>query len=159
MLAGAGALAVKNAGTAQWEVLQYATATLTGANSYNLSAAARPARHRGRHAGNPVPTGARVVVLDATALDAARPSLDNRALAQDLRYGPSTPVDDASYTEVDGAVRAASGLRPWSVSQIARRARDPASGDVAFTWVRRTRFAGDSWDPDTRAAQRGRRGL
>jgi hypothetical protein len=37
------------------------------------------------------------------------------------------------------------GLRPFSVSQI-EGARTPSSGDVAFTWIRRTRFAGDSWD-------------
>ena len=93
----------------------------------------------------PIPAGARVVVLDASTLVPLDTILDSRSLAQSLRYGPSLyPVTDASYsaTTVQGAPI---GLRPFSVSQIAGK-RDPASGDVTFTWERRTRFAGDSWD-------------
>ena len=87
----------------------------------------------------------RVVVLDANTLTPLDTILDSRSLAQDLRYGPSLyPVSDPSYTEVT-VQGSPVGLRPFSVSQIEGR-RDPASGDVAFAWERRTRFAGDSWD-------------
>ena len=85
------------------------------------------------------------MALDANTLTPLDTILDNRSQAQDLRYGPSLyPVSDPSYTEVT-MQGVPVGLRPFSVSQIAGQ-RDPASGDVALTWTRRTRFAGDSWD-------------
>ena len=127
-------------------MLQYQTATLTGQNSYQLSKLLRGQLGTEGAMRNPVPTGARVVVLDANTLTPLDTILDNRTLAQDLRYGPSLyPVTDASYVETT-MQGAPVGLRPFSVSQIAGT-RDPASGDVTFTWVRRTRFAGDGWDP------------
>ena len=144
VLGGAGAIAVK-APDGAWEVLQYQTATLTGPNSYALSKLLRGQLGTEGAMRDPVPAGARVVVLDANALTPLDTALDNRSLAQDLRYGPSLyPVSDPSYTELT-LPGTPVGLRPFSVSGIAGR-RDPASGDVAFTWARRTRFAGDSWD-------------
>ncbi|MBE7190091.1 MAG: hypothetical protein INR67_17520, partial [Jatrophihabitans endophyticus] len=145
VLGGAGAIGVKNAAGA-WEVLQYETATLTGQNTYALSKLLRGQLGTEGAMANPVAAGARVVVLDANTLTPLDTVLDNRTLAQDLRYGPSLyPVTDPTYTEttVQGAPV---GLRPFSVSQIAG-SRDPASGDVTVTWERRTRYAGDSWDP------------
>ena len=97
---------------------------------------------------DPAPAGSRVVSLDASTLVPLDMGLNQRGLAQTLRYGPSPlPVGDPRYTTATltfGSV----GLRPFSVSQIAGRRALPAA-DVLFTWVRRTRFAGDSWDPDT----------
>ncbi|MCW6510994.1 baseplate multidomain protein megatron [Lichenifustis flavocetrariae] len=146
VLAGGGAIGVKNAdGT--WEVLQYQNATLTGQNSYALSKLLRSQLGTEGAMRNPVATGARVVVLDANTLTPLDMVLDNRSLAQNLRYGPSLyPVTDASYTETT-MQGAPVGLRPFSVSQIAGTRL--SSGDVAFTWQRRTRFAGDSWDAAT----------
>ena len=144
VLAGAGALAVKNT-DGGWEVLQYQNATLTGTNSYQLGKLLRGQLGTEGGMRNPVPAGSRVVVLDSNALVPLDTILDNRALAQSLRFGPSLyPVTDASYVEVTVQGDPV-GLRPFSVSQIGGR-RDPASGDVTFTWARRTRFAGDSWD-------------
>ena len=144
VLGGAGAVAVKNPDGA-WEVLQYQTATLTGPNSYRLSRLLRAQLGTEGAMRAPVPTGARVVVLDANTLTPLDTILDSRSLAQTLRYGPSIyPVSDPSYLEIT-VQGAPVGLRPFSVSQIGGR-RDRASGDVTFTWQRRTRFAGDSWD-------------
>ena len=144
VLAGSGALGIKNPDGA-WEVLQYQTATLTGTNTYALSKLLRGQLGTEGAMRNPVPTGSRVVVLDANTLTPLDTILDNRSLAQDLRFGPSLyPVSDPSYVEVT-VQGSPIGLRPFSVSQI-EGARLP-SGDVTFTWERRTRFAGDSWDP------------
>ena len=148
VLGGAGAIAIKNVATGQWEVLQYQNAALAGPNSYNLSKLLRGQLGTEGAMPNPAPARARVVVLDASLLTPLDMGLDRRGLVQTLRYGPSPyPVSDHRYTAVSlgfGAI----GLRPFSVSQIAGRRALPA-GDVAFTWMRRTRFAGDSWDPDT----------
>ena len=147
VLAGVGALAVKGAG-GQWEVLQYESATLVGQSSYNLSGLLRGQLGTEGAMQNPAPAGSRVVSLDASTLVPLDMGLNQRGLAQTLRYGPSPlPVGDPRYTTATltfGSV----GLRPFSVSQIAGARTLPAA-DVQFTWVRRTRFAGDSWDPDT----------
>ncbi len=124
-----------------------ATPRLVGANTYELTTLLRGQLGSEGAIGDPVPAGARVVVLDADTLGAARheprparPRPDAALRAEPLRPGHPT------YTEVSLAFPA-TGLRPFSVAQVTGR-RLP-SGDVAFAWVRRTRFAGDAWDPDT----------
>ncbi len=149
VLAGANALLVKNPAGA-WEVVQFATARLTGANRYALTRLLRGqlgTEGAMATAAAPVPAGARVVVFDPDRFAVLAEALDSRAYAQVLRYGPAGgPVSNPGFTQI--AVQAQGvGLRPWSVSQIAG-ARDPVTGDLALTWVRRTRFGGDSWDPD-----------
>ncbi len=147
VLGGAGAIAVKNAAIAQWEVLQFQNAVLTGQGSYNLTKLLRGQLGTEGTMQNPAPAGSRVVFLDAGHLVPLDMSLDDRNLVQALRYGPSPyPVSDARYREIDLAF-AGTGLRPFPVSQIEGRRVLPAA-DVTFTWIRRTRFAGDSWDPD-----------
>ena len=148
VLAGANALAVRNEAAGQWEVVQFATAALTGPASYDLTRLLRGQRGtEGAMGVVQVPAGARVVVLDRDALAVLAEPIDSRGLAQTLRYGPSTgQVGDATFAE-EMVSFAGVGLRPWSVSHIGA-VRAP-SGDVAVRWVRRTRFAGDAWTPDT----------
>ena len=151
VLAGGNALGLLNPASGQWEVVQFATAALTGSNSYNLTRLLRGQLGTEGAMGSaavPVPAGSSVVVLDPGALAVLSEPVDSRALAQTLRVGPSgDDVAGAAFTEMT-ATFAGVGLRPWSPSQVQGR-RDPASGDVAVTWTRRTRFAGDAWDPDT----------
>jgi hypothetical protein len=128
-------------------VVQFAHATLTGTNSYSLTKLLRGQLGTEAAMATPIPAGARVVLLDSATLGVLTEPVDSRALGQTLRYGPSTgAVGDAAFTTITASF-AGVGLRPWSVCHIAGQ-RDPATGDVAFTWVRRTRFAGDAWDPD-----------
>ena len=48
---------------------------------------------------NPAPAGTRVVVLDAAALAPLDMGIDQRGLAQTLRYGPSPyPVERSDAT-------------------------------------------------------------
>ena len=147
VLGGAGSLAVKNPATGEWEVLQYQNATLVGAGAYNLQKLLRGQLGTEGAMAKPAPTGARIVVLDTNTLTPLDMTLNQRGLAQVLRYGPSLlAAGDATYTQVSLSFPA-TGLRPFSVSQISGSRMLPAA-DVAFTWMRRTRFAGDSWDPD-----------
>ncbi len=148
VLGGAGAIAVKNAALGQWEVLQYQSATLVGLGSYNLTKLLRGQLGSEASMQNPAPARTRVVVLDAATLMPLDMGLDKRGLVQALRYGPSPfPVGDPRYCNTS-LVAASVGLRPFSVSQISGRRALPAA-DATFTWVRRTRFAGDGWDPNT----------
>ncbi len=97
---------------------------------------------------NPAPAQSRIVGLDGAALTPFDMGLDQRGLVQALRYGPSPyPVSDYRYSDVALAF-GGTGLRPFPYR------RSPGGGCFpkpawTFTWVRRTRFAGDSWDPDT----------
>ncbi len=146
VLGGAGALAVRT--MAGWEVLQYRDAALAGRDSYRLTTLLRGQLGTEGAMGAPAPAGSRVVVLDPAALPTLPLPLDARGLAQVLRFGPSArPLADATYAQATVAF-AGVGLRPFSPSQLSGRRSAPGA-DVLFSWVRRTRFAGDAWDPDT----------
>lgn len=90
-----------------------------------------------------VSAGAPVVLLDATV---ARIDLtqDEIGLAYSWRYGPaSRGIGDATYSERSHAFQGL-GLKPLAPAHV-RGIRD-GSGDLALTWIRRTRFGGDSWE-------------
>jgi hypothetical protein len=146
VLAGAGAIAVKNAASGQWEILQFQNAELLGAQTYKLSKLLRGQLGTEGAMANPFPIGSRVLALDTAALAVLQMSIDQRGLAQTLRYGPASKLNsDPNYVE-QSFTFAGIGLRPYSVSHIEGNRVLPAT-DVTFTWVRRTRFAGDSWEP------------
>ncbi len=143
VLAGAGAIAVKNANS-EWEILQYATATLIAPATYKLTRLLRGQQGTEAAMRDPVAAGARVVVLDPSKLAFLDMTADQRGQTQRLRYGPARYASsDPSYKEAD-FVFGAVGLRPWSPSQI-EGVRTNA-GDVSLSWARRTRFDGDSWE-------------
>jgi hypothetical protein len=65
-------------------------------------------------------------------------------LPRHWRIGPAArPVTDESHLHRRVAF-AGVGLRPFSPARLRAR-RDHATGDVAVTWLRRTRIGGDSW--------------
>ncbi|MBV9220552.1 MAG: glycoside hydrolase/phage tail family protein [Methylobacteriaceae bacterium] len=145
VFAGANAIIVKNPVSGDWEVIQFANATLIGPNKYALSHLLRGQLGTEGAMANPVPAGARVIFLDATALGILDMNVDQRGIAQTLSYGP------AAYDQADSTYQTATitvkgeGLRPYSVSDI-RGVRALPASDVTFTWQRRTRFGGDNFD-------------
>jgi hypothetical protein len=142
VLGGANVIAVENA-DGDWEVLQFANATLTGTSTYTLMRLLRGQAGTESAMRAPVAAGARVVVLDGAPqqLDLA-PS--EYALPFNYLYGPQTkPVSDASYQEV-ALQFAGVGYRPFSPCQIAGAL---SGGDILLTWIRRDRSpASDTWD-------------
>jgi hypothetical protein len=93
---------------------------------------------------DPLAAGAPFVLLDG-AVTQIPLRLAERGLAFRYRAGPATrPYTDDSYVAFDFTARGV-GLRPYSPVHV-RAARDPVSGDIAITWVRRTRTGGDCWD-------------
>ncbi|MBY6242847.1 glycoside hydrolase/phage tail family protein [Methylosinus sp. Sm6] len=145
VFAGANAIAVKNGASGQWEVIQFATAELVGVNAYKLTKLLRG--QLGTEAGmaNPVAAGARVIVLNASTLATIDMTVDQLGQAMTLRAGPAIyDRGDATYHDYTVTPQGV-GLRPWSPSQLAG-ARDLGSGDVTFTWARRTRYGGDAWE-------------
>jgi hypothetical protein len=145
LLGGANALAVET-DARQWEIVQAGNAELIAPGRYRLTRLLRGQRGTENAVVSMVPTGARVVVLDATlaSLPIAEADL---GLPWNWRIGPaSKPVSDDTFVAIpftpDGA-----GLRPFSVAHVEqpwRSARNP--GDLTIRWTRRSRsLAADNW--------------
>jgi Putative phage tail protein/GTA TIM-barrel-like domain len=124
-----------------WEILQFQNAELLAPQSYRLAGLLRG--QRGTEHMQTVMPGARFVLLD----EAVRPlemSLEDVGLTFNWRAGPSRKdIGDASYITTQQTFHGR-GLAPLSPVHV-RGARNPV-GDVALTWIRRTRRGGDSWE-------------
>ena len=141
LLAGANIAAIENA-DGDWEVLQFQSAVLVAASTYELSLFLRGQSGSEGAMRSPLPAGARFVLLDGaiTAVDMAPGEI---GLAYTWRCGPaSRDLGNPSYVETTHAFTG-QGLKPLSPAHV-RGAR--SSGDLAISWVRRTRIGGDSWD-------------
>jgi hypothetical protein len=91
---------------------------------------------------DPLAAGARFVLLDAapTLVDMSQ---DEIGLAYTWRCGPANrDIGHASYLETTHVFTGV-GLRPLSPAHV-RGLR--SAGDLAISWIRRTRLGGDSWD-------------
>ncbi len=131
---GANILAVQNA-DGGWEVLQFASAELTGPGEYALTELRRGRRGTEMQMRHPVAAGARVVVLD-DALRQPDLTLAQARLPCDYRWGPlSRPVTDASWQQARLAFEAVA-LLPLAPCLV-RHAWD--GGDLVISWLRRDR--------------------
>jgi hypothetical protein len=142
VLGGANVAAIENA-DGEWEVIQFATATLVAPGVYDLSELLRGQSGTEGAIRDPVAAGARFVVLDASVRQVDMTASDI-GLPFNWKYGPA-PYDighPAFSTKLAFAFRGI-GLRPLSPVQV--RAQF-SSGDLAITWIRRTRIGGDSWE-------------
>jgi hypothetical protein len=141
LLAGANAAAIRNE-AGGWEVIQFETATLVGAGTYELNNLLRGQGGTENEMRAPLPPGAMFVLLGS---EIARVNLAPGEVGLPLlwRYGPSNrDIADRSYAAATHAF-AGRGLKPLSPGHV-RAAR--ASGDIALSWKRRTRIGGDGWD-------------
>ncbi|MEH3144414.1 MAG: glycoside hydrolase/phage tail family protein [Methylobacterium frigidaeris] len=142
VLNGANAAALRTP-SGEWEVLQWAGAVLEAPGRYRLSRLLRGQLGTEAVMADAVPAGAAFVVLSEALVQSAVP-LAARTLPQVLRWGPlGTPPDAPSWRSAPVTVRGV-GLRPYAPAQA--RARRLGNGDLALSWVRRTRFDGDAWD-------------
>jgi hypothetical protein len=125
-----------------WEVLQFGEAELIGTNTFRLSRLLRGQAGSEWAMGDPLLAGAPFVVLDdnvialARGLNALGRTMQLRIVAATLSYGDASAVAK-TVTPTDVA------LRPLAPVHL-RAVRDGAG--VTFSWIRRTRIDGDSWD-------------
>ena len=126
----------------EWEVVQFQTATLIAPGTYVLSKLLR-GQGGSEFAMRPsVAAGARFVLFN-TAVARVDLAASEIRLPYSWRYGPATrDIGDASYAVAAHTFQGL-GLKPLSPVHV-RAVR--AGGDVAFSWVRRTRLGGDSWE-------------
>ena len=140
LFAGANAAALRRADGA-WEVIQFANAELVGERTYRLSRLLRGQAGSEWAMAVPLLGGAPFVLLDAhivpiaRGFDALERPMQLRVVAAGRDHGDATAL---SLT----AAPQATALKPLTPVHIEAR----RSGDGArFTWIRRTRFDGDSW--------------
>jgi hypothetical protein len=141
LLGGANVAAIGSE-LAGYEIIQFRDAALVGPGLYEL-------QHllRGQSGSEPemqvlAPAGTRFVLFDPACVQMDETLAD---LGSDItwRVGPaSRDHGDPSYAEFSHRAGGL-GLRPWRPAQL-RAARD--GNDTIFTWIRRTRIDGDSWE-------------
>ncbi|MBV9420679.1 MAG: hypothetical protein JO348_12980, partial [Alphaproteobacteria bacterium] len=141
VLGGANALAIENE-DGEWEIVQFATATLTAPNEWTLTRLLRGQSGTESAMRAPVAAGARVMLLD-TALKQLAFTRNEATLPFHYAYGPaSKPQSDASWQTTERQF-AANGLKPLAPVQLTAQR---SGSDIALSWIRRTRIGGDSWD-------------
>ncbi len=141
MLAGSNVASVRSL-SGEWEVIQFETATLIAASTYELSNLLRGQAGTGvALAASSIAPGATFVVLDAgvTRIDLGA---DEVGLPYNWLVGPaSRDIGSESYIGSTYAFRGI-GARPFSPVHV-RGAR--SGNDLAISWIRRTRAGGDGW--------------
>jgi hypothetical protein len=141
-LGGANTFAVEGE-DGRWEILSAAQAELIGARSYRLSRLLRGLAGSEPEAGRLVPAGARIVRLDAAVVPLTA-SLDELGQTWTYRIGPADRDHaDPSVVEIV-ATTGPEALKPVAPVRLGARR---VGGDVALSWVRRTRIGGDAWEP------------
>ncbi|MGJ5618848.1 phage tail protein [Sulfitobacter sp. MF3-043] len=146
LLSGANLAAIGDGTSDNWEVFQFKDAELVAPNTYWLRNRLRGQAGTDGLMPDVWPTGSTFVLLNGVPLQIElSPNL--RRVVQHYRIGPARRgTDDPSYRHFVRAF-AGNGLRPLSPCHVSGRLA--ANGDRTFSWIRRTRVNGDSWDiPD-----------
>lgn len=143
LFAGANALALETA-PGIWEVLQFGLASIVSTGRWKLSRLLRGQSGTEDAVAPSAPIGSRVVFLNS-ALVPLPVTEAELGMPWNWRIGPvnraaGDPINLALAFTPQGR-----GLRPWSPVRI--KGIWQGSGDIALTWLRRTRsLAGDSWN-------------
>jgi len=141
VLSGANAAALRRADGA-WEVIQFANAELVGERTYELSRLLRGQLGSEGAMAAPLPAGSPFVLLDRNIVDAAS-GLNALERGLQLRIvAAGRDTGDASAVTLEATPHATS-LRPLAPVHLAAKRGDDG---VTFTWIRRARFDGDSWE-------------
>lgn len=140
VLQGANLAAVGSAATG-WEILQFTTAELVAAQTWQLSGLLRGQFGSAPEMRSLRPAGERFVLIDEALVQPSL-SLAQAGLEQSWRLGPAE--NDLARAQADVTLRSRMlGLRPLSPVRL-RAVR--SGGDVLFSWIRRSRLGGDSWE-------------
>ncbi len=142
LLNGANFAAIENA-DGEWELIQFQTAALVEAGTYDLSDLLRGMHGTEGAMRDPVAPGARFVLINS-AVTPVNMRPDEIGLALSYKFGPTTESLDAESYGTAAHGFQGLGLRPLRPVHLQGK-RDPATGDWTFIWVRRTRAGGDSW--------------
>jgi len=140
VFAGANTIAIETA--AGFEVAQFLNADLGPDGVWTLAGLLRGQGGTQGAAETGAEAGARVVVM-TPAVEQPSFALDLRGIALDWSAGPADEPTSSDNFRTRTVTAGARGLVPLSPAHL--RAAKLANGDIAATWVRRTRVGGDSW--------------
>ncbi len=138
---GTNLAAIGDGSASNWELIQFTAAVLVAADTYEISGRLRGQAGTDALPSLDWPTGSLFVLLDGGPKQIDLKSSE-RGLDRNHRIGPARrSLDDPAFSH---SVRAFEGvgLRPYAPTHL--RATK-TSGDMAVSWVRRTRIDGDSW--------------
>lgn len=141
VFAGANAAALET--PAGWEVLQFREADLGADGVWTLKGLLRGQAGTEVEAAAGAAAGARFVLLNGAVISAALP-VDLRGLSFDWSAGPADDAPTEETFRTRSFAGEARGLKP--LSPVHLRAVQKPGGDLDFTFVRRTRLGGDSWE-------------
>jgi hypothetical protein len=141
VLSGANLAAIGDGTPANWELFQFATATLVAPFTYDLSM-----RLRGQAGTDGIipaawPAGSHVVLISPALRQIDLP-LAARGLARNYRIGRAAAGYEAANVVPRSDAFDGIGLRPYRPAHL-RAVKTGA--DWFFSWTRRTRIDGDSW--------------
>jgi hypothetical protein len=142
LLNGGNVMAIGSGSADNWEVFQFAEVNVIATGVYEIAL-----RLRGQAGTDGImpdvwPTGSQVVLLNG-APEQITLAPSQRGLARHYRIGAaSRAYDDTSYVQLSQAF-AGVGLRPYAPVHLRAAETD---GDLAVSWVRRTRIDGDGWE-------------
>ncbi|MEM7775750.1 MAG: glycoside hydrolase TIM-barrel-like domain-containing protein [Pseudomonadota bacterium] len=141
LLSGANAAAIE-VSPDTWEIIQFETADLIGAQAYRLGTLLRGQSGTDADMVATIAAGARIVVLDSRVAQLAiGPAEIGRPFT--WRYGASgRDLLGPHFGAQEHAFRGL-GRRPLSPVHVRGRM---IAGDLHINWIRRTRLGGDSWD-------------
>jgi hypothetical protein len=135
VFSGENALAVQNQ-DGYWEILQFQTATLTGSNTYQLTGLLRGRLGSEEQMRNPVPAGARVVLLDQNVVQTSLTQAQARQ-SFSWTWGPrDKDISDPAYQSATQQFQCV-GLMPLSPVHVGFQW--DSSGDLTISWMRRDR--------------------
>ncbi|MEM8772631.1 MAG: glycoside hydrolase/phage tail family protein [Pseudomonadota bacterium] len=152
VFAGANLFAVASA-TGAWEVAQFREAALQPDGTWRLSGLLRGQAGSEAEAMVGAPAGARFILMTRAVTQAAFP-VDLRDLALDWQAGPETEIPDTENFTNKTLQFSARGLKPLSPVRLRARRN---GGDILFSWVRRTRIGGDTWEGEVPLGEQSER--
>lgn len=145
VFAGANVLAIGDGSPENWEILQFRDAALVAPATYEIRQRLRGQLGTDGVAPDFWPAGSLVVVLDSAVQQISLPQ-SARGLTRNYRIGDAARSYDAPGVVARRAAFNGIGMRPYSVCHL--RKAGGVGGDVALSWIRRTRIDGDSWQSD-----------
>ncbi|GKY88738.1 baseplate multidomain protein megatron [Sinisalibacter aestuarii] len=141
VLSGANAAAIGDGSPGNWEVFQFTTAELVDEDLWEITGRLRGQAGTDALMPEVWPAGSYLVMLDGAVAQIPHPA-GLRGLERDFRIGPAArSYDDETYIHAAHAFEGV-GLRPLAPVHLTARW---AGGDLAVSWIRRTRIDGDGW--------------
>jgi hypothetical protein len=125
-----------------WEILTYATAALTGADSWRLTGLTRGLQGSEPLASLAKPAGSRVVILDGAVQAMAGMELLGQRMF--WRLSPAGRDHADAMAIAFETTPGPAALLPLAPARLKARRQ---AGGVVVSWIRRTRAGGDAWEP------------